>query len=288
MFRYIGFKVKQFDNKVILDHSEYIDKMKTEILNPKRASAKNELLNAEEQTTYRQLIGQLNWAVQGSRPDIAFEMIKMSTKLKQGKVEDLTRAIKKISRLKDIQSFMTFPRLTSLEDLKIVVFTDASLGNINDGAGSTGAFIVWLMDNTGQCCPIVWNAHKIKRVVRSTLAAETLSLEEGLEAGFYYREMLENILGLEPRTIKIEAYVDNKSVIEAILSTRLVDDKRLRVDIAAVKELIQLHDVNRIQWVPGHLQLANPMTKQGASGFNLLKVLQSGRMLHELFEPSIE
>ena len=44
--------------------------------------------------------------------------------------------------------------------------------------------------------------------------------------------MLENILGLEPRTIKIEAYVDNKSVIEAILSTRLVDDKRLRVDIA--------------------------------------------------------
>ena len=283
LFKYIGFKVKQFDNKVILDHSEYIDKMKTEILNPKRASAKNELLNAEEQTTYRQLIGQLNWAVQGSRPDIAFEMIKMSTKLKQGKVEDLTRAIKKISRLKDIQSFMTFPRLTSLEDLKIVVFTDASLGNINDRAGSTGAFIVWLMDNTGQCCPIAWNAHKIKRVVRSTLAAETLSLEEGLEAGFYYREMLENIFGLDPRTIKIEAYVDNKSVIEAILSTRLVDDKRLRVDIAAIKELIQLHDVNRIQWVPGHLQLANPMTKQGASGFNLLKVLQSGRMLNELF-----
>ena len=288
LFKYIGFKVKQFDNKVILDHSEYIDKMKTEILNPKRASAKHELLNAEEQTTYRQLIGQLNWAVQGSRPDIAFEMIKMSTKLKQGKVEDLTRASKKISRLKDIQSFMTFPRLTSLEDLKIVVFTDASLGNINNGAGSTGAFIVWLMDNTGQCCPIAWNAHKIKRVVRSTLAAETLSLEEGLEAGFYYREMLENIFGLEPRTIKIEAYVDNKSVIEAILSTRLVDDKRLRVDIAAIKELIQLHDVNRIQWVPGHLQLANPMTKQGASGFNLLKVLQSGRMFNELLEPSIE
>ena len=110
------------------------------------------------------------------------------------------------------------------------------------------------MNNTGQCCHIVWNAHKIKRVVRSTLAAETLSLEEGLEAGFYYREMLENILGLEPRTIKIEAYVGKKSVIEAILSTRLVDDKRLRVDIAAIKELIQLHDVNPIQWVSGHLQ----------------------------------
>ena len=55
-----------------------------------------------------------------------------------------------------------------------------------------------------------------------------------------------------------------------------------KVDVAAIKESLQLHDVKKIQWVPGHLQLANPMTKQGASGFNLLKVLQSGKMLDEL------
>ena len=76
--------------------------------------------------------------------------------------------------------------------------------------------------------------------------------------------------------------IDNKSVIEAILSTRMVDDKRLRVDVAAIQELLKLHDINRIQWVPGHLQLANPMTKQGASGFSLLKVLQSGQMISEI------
>ena len=36
---------------------------------------------------------------------------------------------------------MTYPRLTSFVDLKMVVYTNASLGKINDGAGSTGAFI---------------------------------------------------------------------------------------------------------------------------------------------------
>ena len=78
--------------------------MKTKIhCKSKKSFCKNELLNAQEQTTYRHLIGQLNWAVQGSKLDIAFEMIKMSSKLKRGKVEDLTRAIKKISRLKNIQ-----------------------------------------------------------------------------------------------------------------------------------------------------------------------------------------
>ena len=281
-FRYIGFKVKQYENRVILDHSEYIERMKNETVDPKRATDKKEILTTQEQKLYRQLVGQLNWAVQGSRPDMAFEMINMSTKLKQGTVENLVRVIKKISRMKDFHSYMTFPRLNKAAELKIVVFTDASLGNINEGTGSTGAYIVWLMDNTGQCCPIAWNAHKIKRVVRSTLAAETLGLEEGLEASYYYREMLASILGVKPRSVMIEAYVDNKSIIEAILSTRLVEDKRLRVDVAAIKESLQLHDVKKIQWVPGHLQLANPMTKQGASGFNLLKVLQSGKMLDEL------
>ena len=282
-FKYVGFQIEQLPNSIVLDHSDYINNMKKVTLDPGRASQKNDLLSEKEQTLFRQLIGQLNWAVQGSRPDMAHEMIVMSTKLKQANVGDLVQAVKKISHIKDIKSFMTFPKLDKTKELKVVVFTDTSLGNINEGTGSTGAYIIWLMDNTGQCCPIAWNAKKIKRVVRSTLAAEMLSLEEGLEASFYYRHMLEDILGFEQKTIKIEAYVDNKSVIEALLSARMVEDKRLRVDVAAIQESLKLQDFNLIQWIPGHLQLANVMTKQGASGFLLLKVLQSGNMLSDIY-----
>ena len=255
--KYIGFGIQQLPSKIILDHSEYIDNIKNVTIDPKRASEKNEPLNEREQTLFRQIIGQLNWAVQGSRPDMAFDKIAMSTKLKQGKVGDLVRAIKKICRLKDIRSYMTFPELDKMKELKMVVFTDASLGNINEGTGSTGAFIIWVMDKTGNCCPIAWNAHKIKRVVRSTLAAEMLSQEESLEASVYYRQMLEDILGIKSKSIQIEPYVDSKSVIGAILSTRMVEDKPLQVDVAAIQELLKTHDINRIQWIPGHLQFAN-------------------------------
>ena len=49
--------------------------------------------------------------------------------------------------------------------------------------------------------------------------------------------MLEEILGLKNfKTINIEAYVDNKIVIEAVSSTRMVEDKCLWVDIATVQE----------------------------------------------------
>lgn len=37
--------------------------------------------------------------------------------------------------------------------------------------------------------------------------------------------------------VPITAFVDNKSVVEALKSTQMVDDKRLRIDIAAIKEI---------------------------------------------------
>ena len=86
-------------------------------------------------------------------------------------------------------------------------------------------------------------------MVRSTLATETFSLQEGLETPFYYRPMVEEILGLESKTIPIEAYIDNKSVFDAILSTRMVDDKRFRVDVAAIQELLKFHEGSAVaQW----------------------------------------
>ena len=54
---------------------------------------------------------------------------------------------------------------------------------------------------------------------------------------------MEEILGIPYKTIPTTAYTDNKSVIEAVFSTKLVDDKRLRVDIAAIGEFLKTNDI---------------------------------------------
>ena len=46
------------------------------------------------------------------------------------------------------------------------------------------------------------------------------------------------------REVELKAYVDSKSVIDSILSTRMVEDKRLRMNVAANQELLKLHDMN--------------------------------------------
>lgn len=62
----------------------------------------------------------------------------------------------------------------------------------------------------------------------------------------------------------------------------MVDDKRLRVDIAAIRESLETNSVNEIKWCSGDIQLANRMTKQSASGYQLLDVLQNGKLNKKL------
>ena len=76
-----------------------MNNLNSPVLDPRRAANRAGLLNSEEQSLNRQIVGQINWAVQGSRPDLAFEMIADSTKLKQASVGDLTRVIKLLNRL---------------------------------------------------------------------------------------------------------------------------------------------------------------------------------------------
>ena len=85
----------------------------------------------EEQTILRQMVGRLNWAVQGSRPDLAFEMIQLSTKLKKGIVSDFIQAVKCTRKLKSGVSQVRFANLGSYETWKLIVFSDASHANLN-------------------------------------------------------------------------------------------------------------------------------------------------------------
>ena len=76
-------------------------------------------------------------------------------------------------------------------------------------------------------CVLAWVSKKIKRVVRSTLAAEMLNLAEALEHAVYLRHIMMELLGLT-ENIGIHGIVDNQSIVDALHSTKAVDDKRRR------------------------------------------------------------
>ena len=139
---------------------------------------------------------------------------------------------------------------------------------------------MFLTDSEQKKCAVLdWHANKIKRVVRSTLAAEALSLCDGLETALHIRIVLEDTLNLPSKTIKIHGIVDNRSTVDAVKSTTVVDDKRLRREIGAIKQLLERGDINSITWVPGSEQLADVLTKRGVNSCKLLNVIQTGKLM---------
>ena len=67
-------------------------------------------------------------------------------------------------------------------------------------------------------------------------------------------------------------------MVDAIHSTKSVEDKRLRIDIASLKELVTTGEVNSVRWCPGALQLADCMTKKGAKADELMNILRTGKL----------
>ena len=112
--------------------------------------------------------------------------------------------------------------------------------------------------------------------MRSTFAAETIALMEGCDAAFLIASMVQEAL---PRKRKIESIVvsDNQSLYHTVNTTHLVDDKRLRVEISAIRQLVANGEVT-VQWTDHHNQLSDVLTKKGASAKGLLQVLQNGEI----------
>ena len=124
-----------------------------------------------------------------------------------------------------------------------------------------------------RCAPIGWKANKVKRVVRSTLAAEALALEEVIEHAIFTRKLLGEMLGIS-KVVPIEVWTDNDAYTAVHASTQ-IDDRRLRVEIASIKENMAKEAVV-VRWCRGDEMLANGLTKKGASCEQLFKVISCG------------
>ena len=202
----------------------------------------------------------MNWVVQTTRPDLYFDLVDLSTKFGSGTVEDLNRIRKILVKLKGEKSELFFPQLGSFDEWKIVVYTDASFGNLNSGVHSCGGMIIFLVHGDNAAA-IAWRSGRIQRVVRSTFAAEGLSLSEGLDEAIYIKHILCEMVALDPKhSIPIIGVTDHEGLHKSLMSTKLVDDRRLRIDIASMKENIERGNIQEVQFTPSSEQLADVLT----------------------------
>ena len=87
-FNYVGYQITQAKSCIVLDQNSYVDGIDVPLMSAERELQKDELLTSEEMTEFRSMVGSLNWVVQGTRPDLGFSLIELSTKFNKATVED--------------------------------------------------------------------------------------------------------------------------------------------------------------------------------------------------------
>ena len=153
--------------------------------------------------------------------------------MKGAKVSHLNQTNKIIKKVRGELTKIRFPNLGDPKDLHIALYANASNANLSDGVSNAEGYVVFFMGEDGRCCPLSWSSRKVRRVVKSTIAAETLALVDGLDMA----------------RIPICCYIDNKSLFGNIYSTKLVDEKRLRIDIASIRQVIDRGEVAHVKWI---------------------------------------
>ena len=272
-FSYIGLNVFQMKNKCIcLDQNHYTSNIRPidEVKSSNKNYQPSKEVTDDIKHKMRKVVGKLNWLTTMSRPDIAFHTCFMSTLISKATERDIVKLNKVVKYVKANPLKLMFPPL-SLERLQLRVYTDAAYGNLHDG-GSQGGYVIFATDGRKSAL-VDWSSHRLSRVAGCTLTAETLALMDGVDAAITYRFTLNELLGTQ--ISKVVAYTDCKSLYDNIGTSHIASEKRLRIELSALREHVSKNELS-LEWVGTKSQIADALTKEGASTELLRKVIEEG------------
>ena len=271
-FKYVGLDVTQNTEGIQVGQDAYIDSLVPINISQSRHKMKLDDLTQEERAELRRLSGQMLWVTSQTRPDLSYETCVISNVGKNPKVALLFEANKALSKLKKDRVKLQFPDLGVTKNLSVAVFSDATYASMEDGS-SQGGHIVFLKGVDNRVVPIGWQSKRLNRVTKSPLASETLALSEGADAGFLVASLVQEIFNL-PSLPLIQCFTDNRSLTDTLVTTRVISDRRLRVDVARLREMVAEKEIS-VTWIDGKRQVADALTKRGASSASLMEVLNT-------------
>ena len=256
-------------------------------------------LTPEEVTAYRSLLGVLLYAATWTRGDLACAVSLAAQRTSTAKIVD-AKSLNKVAKaaVEGCDRQIVIRRgILDLPSSKLVVWGDSAFANAEGEKSQYGICLglthdpdkaVNQTDFTG-VIPIMYRSATVKRVVRSTLAAEAYAISEAIETAQLIRHVLLEITfspdrsgagstrsGTQPRVAtlkKIEqdllsypicCMTDSDNLSQSLRKDAgQIQDKRLRIVIAMLRQTLELEPHVRVKWIPTHMMVADPLTKLG-------------------------
>ena len=283
-YRCLGWNVMHRHEDILVSQRDYIE-TKIDFLDINTKShLGSEKLGEEDAKKARGMIGKLRWLTDQCRPDIAYSQLELSIAAHSPTFDTVKLINKVVAQVKNRGYWLRFNKLKT-DKWYLTVFADASLKGLPDKLSSAMGYVVLLSEgfrpgHRNAANILSWKSCKTRRIVASTYDGETLSLSTALEEAIFIKDQMVRMLGIGDKEILIEAYSDCNDTIAAITANKPLPTKNNRLaalEIARIKEMQELKMVDTINWCPSGQQLADTLTKRGASSEALIHTLAKGK-----------
>jgi hypothetical protein len=205
------------------------------------------------------------------QPQVAFGLshAAQTTNPQKDDVDKLNRCLKWQIENKD--KGLTFVKLTG--QLRLITFTDASFANNKDHSSQIG-YVIVLADNSNNCNIVHWSSVKCKRVTRSVIASELYAMAHGFDTTCALKDTLDKIT---QRQTPIVICIDSFSLYECLVKLGTTYEKRLMIDIMAIRQSYERREIAEIIWIAGDSNPADSMTKH-ASNTALARIIETNKV----------
>ena len=301
-FTFTGIEVNQDPSfNITLSQSNYVRKISPIPIDINRKSHPEQPVNDEERGLLRGLIGSLQYASTNTRPDLSNRLSTLQSQINSAQVETIMEANKLLHEAKKYHDTTITIKSIPRDDLRFMVFSDASFASSSKPYSYAGSIIVGThrdISKNVECpiSPLIWGSKKIQKVVTSTLSAETVSIASALDQLSWLRLYWKWLH--DPKTqwhrpedalMKVEpaisvatlpstadvAVTDCKSLHDLITRTAPPQCSEFRVQLVARAIKETLREGINLRWVHTGAQLADALTKAMEARF-LRETLKHG------------
>eukprot|EP00438_Fugacium_kawagutii_P019634 Skav232807 [mRNA] locus=scaffold614:489248:497143:- [translate_table: standard] len=283
------YEIQLEDGTVEVQMDEYSDKVEFPPKRPEPVGARDVIeakLTDKEKKWIGHVCGQLNWLARQCRADLLFGVSRVQQLAGVDDPKALEELYILVERAKQHRRVKFSALGCSLEEMLVLAASDASFGSMPRHRSQGGTVVLLanpkVLEGKATAIPVVYGSGLIKRVVRSSLAAEVSQAAEALEYADFVRAVIAEavMFSFSLRSWlpcvaqwRLIAVLDSRTGYDLLNSASHGEDKRLAIDVAAIKEALYEDAAARcVRWVPGYAHVADDLTKLTGNGM-LMEVL---------------
>ena len=261
-FEFYDLKIYQDSDMVVTVSSEKkMDDVTEMSVHRSRRKQSDERLNEIERSHYQSINGKLCWIGVISSPFCAFAASYLQQKSPNATVSDL---VVQNTLIRDVQVLGTVTKYVRPEDrgrifLNIVCFADASKTDDKGQLGMVTGLMIGELSTGAVFHSLIWFSKRAKRPVKSVASAEVLATGAAADEGMLLKNACIKLFGVN---IELCVIVDTMDLFDTISTKRLPTDKAIKGDVASLRYDYEIGAMNKLIWVPGKFNLADPVTKR--------------------------